>query len=160
MTHSDVCHESMGWVTMQMMWRLFFLSYPYLHLGLSTAAWTLKVCHHIPWPHVPSSLLRTAAVTLLQWTAATYRFVSRGMARDSPGLQKHLCSSLSHSCTGPYGPDPFGLKRLLLLPRYYTTLTLSSDLTRYLQKCVVQPVYKDCCTMRRTLGLFSCVLSK
>jgi RNase H-like domain found in reverse transcriptase len=42
-----------------------FLSHPYLHLGLSTAAWTLEVCCQFPWPHVPSSLLWTAATTLL-----------------------------------------------------------------------------------------------
>jgi hypothetical protein len=61
----NVCHESMGWVTMQRMRRLFFSSHPYLHLGLSTAAWTLEVCRHIPWPHVPSLLPWTAAATLL-----------------------------------------------------------------------------------------------
>jgi hypothetical protein len=110
-----------------------FLSHPYPHLGLSTAAWTLEVCHQFPWLHVPSLLLWTAAVTLLQWTAATYRFVSRGMARDGPDSCKHLCSSLSHFCTGPYSPAPFRLKCLLLPPHYCTTLMLSSALTRYLQ---------------------------
>jgi hypothetical protein len=42
-----------------------FLSHPYLYLGLSTAAWTLEVCRHIPWPHVPLILLWTATSTLL-----------------------------------------------------------------------------------------------
>jgi hypothetical protein len=110
-----------------------FLSHPHLHLGLSTAAWTLEVCHHIPWPHAPSIPLWTATTTLLYWTAATYRFVSHGMARDGPDLCKHLCSPLLHSCTGPYGLAPFGLKRLLLLPHYYMMLTLLSALTHYLQ---------------------------
>jgi hypothetical protein len=40
---------------MQMMQRLFFLSYPYPHLGLSTAAWTLMVHRRIPWSHVSSN---------------------------------------------------------------------------------------------------------
>jgi hypothetical protein len=55
------------------------------------------------------------------------------MAWDGPDLRKHLCSPLSHSCTGPYSLAPFGLKRLLLLPHYYTMLTLPSALTHYLQ---------------------------
>jgi hypothetical protein len=64
---------------------------------------------------------------LLTW------YSSRGMAWDSPDLRIHLCFLLLHSCTGPYGPAPFGLKHLLLLPYYYTMLTLPLALTRYLQ---------------------------
>jgi hypothetical protein len=54
------------------------------------------------------------------------------MAQDGLDLRKHLCSPLLHSCTGLYGPAPFGLKCLLLLPRYYTMLTLLLALTHYL----------------------------
>jgi hypothetical protein len=127
------CHESMGWVTMQMELRLFFpSSHPLLHLGLSTTVWTLLVCRHIPWPHV---------FLVLLWTATTYCYglllltwySSYDVAWDGPDLRMYLCFPLSHSCTSPYGPAPFGLKRLLLLPYYYMTLTPPSALTRCLQ---------------------------
>jgi hypothetical protein len=49
-----------------------FLSHPHLHLGLSTAAWTLTVHRRIPWLHASSILLWTATAYLLIWTAATY----------------------------------------------------------------------------------------
>jgi hypothetical protein len=82
----------MGWVTMQMELRLFFYSsHPLLHLGLSTTAWTLVVCRHIPWLHAFLILLWTATAYLLLWTAATYLFVSCGMAWDSLDLHIQLC---------------------------------------------------------------------
>jgi hypothetical protein len=69
---------------MQMMWRLFFFIHPYLHLGLSTTAWTLAVRHCIPWLHAPLHTTIGLPLPVMDYYYLLTRIVWHDLGR--PGL--------------------------------------------------------------------------
>jgi hypothetical protein len=116
---SSYCHKSMGWVTMQMELRLFFLFLTLSNILNCPLLPGLSRCVIIFLGYMCSYHY----YGLMLWTATTYWFALHGKAWDSPDLHIQLCLLHLHFCTSPYGLAPLRLKHLLLLPHYYTTLT-------------------------------------